>query len=136
VIYEEVAHIYLERTQGVPHGGTFAEVLLQEMFATWFQLRVFVLGGVMSWSDVDATPIPSGSETARVGYFVGKHIAATALGSTASEPLLNDWLGDQRVPHHLRDAASALLEVMPFNGSPGELAAAIGAFYSGAKASS
>ena len=135
-IYEEVAHVYLERTQGVPHGGTFAEVLLQEMFATWFQLRVFVLGGVMSWSEVSATPIPPGGETPKVGYYVGKHIAATALGGTASEPLLTEWLGDERVPQNLRDAASALVEVMPFKGSPSELAAAIGAFYSGAKGSS
>ena len=134
VVHEEVAHHYLATTQGVPHGGTFVEQLLHEMFATWLQLRVFVGGGWMTWRDVTTTPMPEGGETPEVGYHLGKHIAATAASSPDSRAHLERWLADESVEERLRELSRALLDGLPFDGSAAELAAAIGEFYRGARA--
>ena len=110
VVHEEVAHHYLATTQGVPHGGTFVEQLLHEMFATWLQLRVFVGGGWMTWRDVTTTPMPEGGETPEVGYHLGKHIAATAASSPDSRAHLERWLADESVEERLREFSRALLD--------------------------
>ncbi len=133
VMHEEVAHHYLATTQGVPHGGVFVEQLLHEMFATWFQLRVFVGGGWSTWDNMTTTPMPPGGETPQVGYHLGKHIAATAAGSPDNRAHLERWLADESVEERLRELARVLLDALPFDGSAAEMAAAIGEFYRGAR---
>ena len=135
ILSEEVAHVYLAERFGIPHNGTFIEVLIQELFGAWAQYREYVLAGRIPESWLTTTPVmrlpptPARDLPPRLGYQLGKHMAAAALGSRANEAHLRDWASDPAIADDLKEVVGVLLRGLPWGGSPAELGGAVQQFY-------
>ncbi len=134
---EEVAHCYLANRTGVPHAGTFIEVLIHELFGTWAQYRDHVLTGRIGPEQLTTVPVPDFPPAEakdldpRLGYQLGKHIAATALGSEANRRHLETWLNDPDTAPGLANIVRGLLDLLPWGASAAEMADELGEFYRG-----
>jgi hypothetical protein len=135
ILTEEVAHVYLAEQAELPHGGTFIEVLIHELFGAWAQYREHVLTGRIGVDRLTTSPVPriAPMEPAdyppELGYDLGKHIAVAALGSEANQRHLDDWLNDPAVDERLKFIAEGLMRQLPWDGSPAELAGELRRFY-------
>lgn len=129
VLAEEIGHCFLAETQGVPHGGEFLETLFQEMFACFVQCRMYVSAGWLSPEDLTTTSVPVSAPNAALGYHLGKHVAAAAIGSNANRRHLEAWLADESVDPMLKQLISTMQAELPFDAGPGPLARQLGAIY-------
>jgi len=130
VICEQIAHGYFADVHGVRRGGEFIEVLLHELFATWFQIRESIATGRMSFDDLITTPVPVDlAPGAELGEHLGKHIAGAASGSTANAGHLDAWLADPRTDELASQFTRVLLDVVPYGEQPAVVAEALRGIY-------
>jgi hypothetical protein len=118
VISEEIAHHWFAKHYDVRFSGEFVEVLLHELFATWFQIRQSILAGRMSFDDLITAPVPIGPPTAELGEHLGKQIAGAANGSPANAAHLETWFADPDVDELTSQFARLLLDAVPYDNSP------------------
>ena len=130
-ISEEVAHHYFAAVHNVRRGGDFVEVLLHELFATWFQIRETILSGRMSFDELVTAPVPVGPPSAELGEHLGKQIAGAVSGSAANRAHLDSWLADPDVDELTSQFVRVLLdaETVPYGGEPREVAATLREIY-------
>jgi hypothetical protein len=129
VLSEEIAHHYFAERHGVRRGGEFVEVLLHELFATWFQIRESILTGRMSFDDLITAPVPVAPPSAELGEHLGKHIAGAVSGSRANAGHLDAWLADPEVDELTAQFARVLLDAVPYDDSPPAVAEALREIY-------
>ncbi len=129
VISEEIAHHWFAKHHGVRFSGEFVEVLLHELFATWFQIRASILGGRMSFDDLITAPVPIGPPTAELGEHLGKQIAGAASGSSANAEHLERWFADPDVDELTSQFARVLLDAVPYDEGPQAVAKALRGIY-------
>ena len=129
VIGEEIAHHYFARVHGVRRGGEFIEVLLHEVFATWFQIRESILSGRMSFDDLITAPVPPGSPSPELGEHLGKQIAGAVSGSSANVAHLDAWLADPGADELSAQFVRVLLDAVPYDDGPQAVAGALRAIY-------
>jgi hypothetical protein len=129
VLCEEIAHHYFAERHGVRRGGEFVEVLLHELFATWFQIRESILSGRMSFDDLITAPVPVQPPSAELGEHLGKHIAGAASGSRANADHLDAWFADPQVDELTSQFARVLLDAVPYGDSPVVVAEALRGIY-------
>ncbi|WP_147447626.1 hypothetical protein [Solirubrobacter pauli] len=135
IVSEEIGHVYLADRFGLPHGGTFIEVLIQELFGAWAQYREHVLTGRIPESALSTTPVmripptPAADLPPQLGYQLGKHLAAAALGSRANDAHLRAWAADPSVADELKEVVKGLRRELPWTRSPQRLAEALQGFY-------
>jgi len=130
VISEELAHDYFAARHGVRASGEFVEVLLHELFATWFQIRENILTGRMSFDDLITAAVPIGQPTAELGEHLGKQIAGAVTGSTANVAHLEAWLADPEADEVTRGFVRVLLgDVVPYGEGPQVVAATLREIY-------
>ena len=129
VISEEIAHAYFAAEHGVRASGEFVEVLLHELFATWFQIRENILSGRMSFDELITAPVPVGLPTAELGEHLGKQIAGAASGSAANAEHLEVWFADPAVDELTTQFARVLLDAVPYDESPHAVAATLREIY-------
>jgi len=118
VISEEIAHHWFAKHYDVRVSGEFVEVLLHELFATWFQIRESILAGRMSFDDLITAPVPVGPPTAELGEHLGKQIAGAANGSPANTAHLEAWFAAPDVDELTSQFARVLLDAVPYDDSP------------------
>ncbi len=109
--------------------GDFVEVLLHELFATWFQIRENILSGRMSFDELLTAPIPPGPPTAALGEHLGKQIAGAALGSVRNGEHLGEWFAEPGADETATQFARVLLDTVPYQGSPRDVAQALREIY-------
>jgi len=129
VISEEVAHHWFAKHHDVRFSGEFVEVLLHELFATWFQIRQSILAGRMSFDDLITAPVPVGPPTAELGEHLGKQIAGAANGSPANAAHLKTWFADPDVDELTSQFARVLLDAVPWDESPQTVAQTLRGIY-------
>lgn len=129
VLSEEIAHHYFADRHGVRRGGEFVEVLLHELFATWFQISESILAGRMSFDDLITSPVPVASPSAELGEHLGKHIAGAVSGSRANAEHLDAWFTDPQVDELASQFARVLLEAVPYDDGPVAVAEALREIY-------
>ena len=129
VISEEVAHHWFAKHHDVRFSGEFVEVLLHELFATWFQIRQSILAGRMSFDDLITAPVPVGPATAELGEHLGKQIAGAANGSPANAAHLKTWFADPDVDELTSQFARVLLDAVPWDESPQVIAQTLRGIY-------
>jgi len=129
VISEEVAHHWFAKHHDVRFSGEFVEVLLHELFATWFQIRQSILAGRMSFDDLITAPVPVGPPTAELGEHLGKQIAGAANGSPANAAHLKTWFADPDVDELTSQFARVLLDAVPWDESPQVIAQTLRGIY-------
>jgi len=129
VISEEIAHHWFAKHHDVRFSGEFVEVLLHELFATWFQIRQSILAGRMSFDDLITAPVPVGPPTAELGEHLGKQIAGAANGSPANAAHLETWFADPEVDELTSQFARVLLEAVPWDESPQAVAQTLRGIY-------
>ena len=129
VISEEIAHHWFAKHYDVRVSGEFVEVLLHELFATWFQIRESILAGRMSFDDLITAPVPIGPPTPELGEHLGKQIAGAASGSTANAEHLETWFADPAADELARQFARVLLDAVPYDEGPHAVAQALRAIY-------
>ncbi len=129
VISEEIAHHWFAKHHDVRFSGEFVEVLLHELFATWFQIRQSILAGRMSFDDLITAPVPVGPPTAELGEHLGKQIAGAANGSPANAAHLRTWFADPDVDELTSQFARVLLDAVPWDESPQAVAQTLRALY-------
>ena len=129
VLSEEIAHHWFATCYGVRFSGEFVEVLLHELFATWFQIRENILSGRMSFDDLITAPVPIGPPTPELGEHLGKQIAGAASGSEANAAHLHAWFADPDVDELTSQFARVLLDAVPYDDSPQAVAQALREIY-------
>ncbi|HEV7804704.1 MAG TPA: hypothetical protein VGO80_02710 [Solirubrobacteraceae bacterium] len=129
VLSEEIAHHWFATRYDVRFSGEFVEVLLHELFATWFQIRENVVSGRMSFDDLITAPVPVGPPTAELGEHLGKQIAGAASGSAANAAHLETWFADPEVDELTSQFARVLLDGVPYDGGPLAVAQALREIY-------
>jgi hypothetical protein len=131
VLSEEIAHHYFAQRHGVRRGGEFVEVLLHELFATWFQIRESILTGRMAFDDLITAPVPLAPPSAELGEHLGKHIAGAVSGSRANAAHLDAWLADPDVDELTAQFARVLLDAdaVPYGDGPRAVAEALREIY-------
>jgi hypothetical protein len=129
VLCEEIAHHYFAERHGVRLGGEFVEVLLHELFATWFQIRESIVSGRMSFDDLITTPVPVMAPSAELGEHLGKHIAGAVSGSRANAGHLDAWFADPQVDELTSQFARVLLDAVPYADGPRAVAEALREIY-------
>jgi len=129
VISEEIAHTYFAAEHGVRAGGEFVEVLLHELFATWFQIRENILSGRMSFDELITAPVPVGPPSAELAEHLGKQIAGAASGSAANAAHLEAWFADPEVDELTSQFARVLLDAVPYDEAPHAVAATLREIY-------
>jgi hypothetical protein len=129
VISEEIAHHWFATRYGVRASGEFVEVLLHELFATWFQIRENILSGRMSFDELITAPVPMGPPTAELGEHLGKQIAGAASGSRANADHLDAWFADPEVDELTSRFARVLLDAVPYDDGPQAVAQALREIY-------
>ena len=129
VLSEEIAHHWFATRYGVRFSGEFVEVLLHELFATWFQIRENILSGRMSFDDLITAPVPVGPPTPELGEHLGKQIAGAAGGSAANAAHLDAWFADPEVDELTSQFARVLLDGVPYDDGPQAVAAALREIY-------
>jgi hypothetical protein len=129
VVSEEIAHAYFAAEHGVRASGEFVEVLLHELFATWFQIRENILTGRMSFDELITAPVPVGPPTAELGEHLGKQIAGAASGSAANARHLEVWFADPGVDELTSQFARVLLDAVPYDEGPRAVAATLREIY-------
>jgi hypothetical protein len=129
VLSEEIAHHWFAAQYGVRVSGEFVEVLLHELFATWFQIRENILSGRMSFDDLLTAPVPVGPPTAELGEHLGKQIAGAAGGSRANAAHLDAWFADPAVDELTSRFARVLLDAVPYDEGPRAVAQALREIY-------
>ncbi|MDX6679410.1 MAG: hypothetical protein QOE31_3462 [Solirubrobacteraceae bacterium] len=129
VISEEIAHHWFAKHHGVRFSGEFVEVLLHELFATWYQIRESILAGRMSFDDLITAPVPVGPPTAELGEHLGKQIAGAASGSQANAEHLETWFADPDVDELTSQFARVLLDEVPYDDGPQAVALALRGIY-------
>ena len=129
VICEEIAHHWFAKHHDVRFSGEFVEVLLHELFATWFQIRQSILAGRMSFDDLITAPVPVGPPTAELGEHLGKQIAGAANGSPANAAHLKTWFADPDVDELTSQFARVLLDAVPWDESPQAVAQTLRGIY-------
>jgi hypothetical protein len=129
VISEEIAHHWFATQYGVRASGEFVEVLLHELFATWFQIRENILSGRMSFDELLTAPVPMGPPTAELGEHLGKQIAGAASGSRANADHLDAWFADPEVDELTSQFARVLLDGVPYDDGPQAVAQALREIY-------
>ena len=129
VVSEEIAHAYFAEQHGVRAGGEFVEVLLHELFATWFQIRETILSGRMSFDELITARVPAGPPTAELGEHLGKQIAGAASGSAANAAHLEAWFADPGTDELTSQFARVLLDGVPYDESPRAVAATLREIY-------
>ena len=129
VLCEEIAHHWFATRYDVRVGGEFVEVLLHELFATWFQIRENVLCGRMSFDDLITAPVPVGPPTPELGEHLGKQIAGAASGSPANAAHLDAWFDNPEVDELTSQFARVLLDGVPYDEGPQAVAQALREIY-------
>ncbi|MGI8729434.1 MAG: hypothetical protein ACR2LK_05505 [Solirubrobacteraceae bacterium] len=129
VLSEEVAHHYFAGVHGVRRDGGFVEVLLHELFATWFQFRENIATGRMAIDDLITAPVPPGEPSAELGEHLGKQIAGAVSGSQANVDHLDAWLADPQVDELTSQFVRVLLDAVPYDGDPADVATALREIY-------
>ncbi len=115
VVCEEIAHAYFAAEHGVRASGEFVEVLLHELFATWFQIRENILSGRMSFDELITAPVPIGPPTAELGEHLGKQVAGAASGSAANARHLEAWFADPEADELTSQFVRVLLDAVPYD---------------------
>ncbi len=130
-VNEEVAHHYFAAVHGVRRGGDFVEVLLHELFATWFQIRESIVDGRMSFDELVTAPVPLGPPSAELGEHLGKQIAGAVSGSEANRGHLDVWLADPDVDELTSQFVRVLLDAdtVPYGNEPRVVAATLREIY-------
>lgn len=130
-ISEEVAHHYFAAVHGVRRDGDFVEVLLHELFATWFQIRETILTGRMSFDELVTAPVPVGPPSAELGEHLGKQVAGAVSGSAANRAHLDAWLADPEVDELTSQFVTVLLDpaTVPYADGPPAVAATLREIY-------
>jgi hypothetical protein len=130
-VSEEVAHHYFAAVHDVRRGGDFVEVLLHELFATWFQIRETILTGRMSFDELVTAPVPVGPPSAELGEHLGKQIAGAVSGSAANRAHLETWLADPDVDELTSQFVRVLLDAgtVPYGDEPRDVAATLREIY-------
>ncbi len=129
VVCEEIAHHWFATRHGVRVSGEFVEVLLHELFATWYQIRESILAGRMSFDDLITAPVPIGPPTPELGEHLGKQIAGAASGSHANAEHLRTWFADPDVDELTSQFARVLLDEVPYDDGPLAVARALRGIY-------
>jgi len=129
VVCEEIAHHYFAAEHGVRASGEFVEVILHELFATWFQIRANIIAGRMAFGDLMTAPVPLGPPSAELGQHLGKQIAGTVSGSAANAAHLEAWFADPQADELAQEFARALLGSVPYGESPRVVAESLRAIY-------
>ncbi len=131
VLSEEIAHHYFATVHGVRRDGGFVEVLLHEVFATWFQFRENIATGRMSIDDLITAPVPLGEPSAELGEHLGKQVAGAVSGSRANADHLDVWLADPDADELTAQFVRVLLDarVVPYPSSPDAVAGALREIY-------
>ena len=129
VICEEIAHHWFAKHYDVRFSGEFVEVLLHELFATWFQIRENILSGRMSFDELITAPVPSGPPTAELGEHLGKQIAGAANGSPANAEHLETWFADPDTDELTSQFARVLLDAVPYDEGPRAVATTLREIY-------
>ena len=129
VISEEIAHTWFAKHYDVRFSGEFVEVLLHELFATWFQIRENILTGRMSFDDLITAPVPVGPPSPELGEHLGKQIAGAASGSSANAEHLETWFADPGADELTSQFARVLLDAVPYDESPQAVAQALREIY-------
>jgi len=129
VLSEEIAHHWFATRYDVRVSGEFVEVLLHELFATWFQIRENILAGRMSFEDLITAAVPVGPPTPELGEHLGKQIAGAASGSTANAAHLDAWFADPEVDELTSQFARVLLDAVPYDEEPQAVAQALRDIY-------
>jgi hypothetical protein len=129
VLCEEIAHHWFATRYGVRFSGEFVEVLLHELFATWFQIRENILSGRMSFDELITAPVPAGPPTPELGEHLGKQIAGAASGSAANAQHLETWFADPEVDELTSQFARVLLDGVPYDEGPQAVAQALREIY-------
>ncbi|MEJ7797381.1 MAG: hypothetical protein WKF42_02695 [Solirubrobacteraceae bacterium] len=129
VICEEIAHHYFAAVHGVRRGGDFVEVLLHELFATWFQIRENILSGRMSFDELITAPVPLGPPSAELGEHLGKQIAGAVSGSARNLEHLDAWFADPQVDELTSQFVRVLLDAVNYDDSPAVVAATLREIY-------
>jgi hypothetical protein len=132
-----LAHFYLAAQTGIPHGGTFIEQLLQEMFAMWVQYRDHVLTGrvpkahLKTYAVPRMRPVPMSDLSPELGRHLGKHIASAELGSRDNQRHLRVWMNDPGVDAGVKKVVRDLRSALYWDASPTFMASALGEIYDG-----
>lgn len=129
VLSEEIAHHYFAQVHGVRRGGEFVEVLLHEVFATWFQFRENIATGRMSIDDLITAPVPPGEPSAELGEHLGKQVAGAVSGSQANVEHLDAWFADSEVDQLTAQFVRVLLDAVPYDHSPDVVATTLREIY-------
>jgi hypothetical protein len=129
VISEEIAHHWFATRYGLRVTGEFVEVLLHELFATWFQIRENILSGRMSFDELITAPVPVGPPTPQLGEHLGKQIAGAVSGSAANAAHLEAFFADPEADELTTQFASVLLEAVPYGEGPAAVAQALREIY-------
>jgi hypothetical protein len=129
VISEEIAHHWFATQYGIRVHGEFVEVLLHELFATWFQIRENILTERMSFDELITAPVPHGPPTAALGEHLGKQIAGAALGSERNGEFLGEYLVEPGADEVVTQFTRILLDTVPFKGTPREVAQSLRDIY-------
>jgi len=129
VVCEEIAHRWFALEYDVRVHGEFVEVLLHELFATWFQIRENILTGRMSFDELLTAPVPRGPPNAALGEHLGKQIAGAALGSERNGEYLGEYFVEPGADEVATQFARILLDTVPFQGTPREVGQSLREIY-------